>query len=68
MAELHLSFPAYSLCWINNHQMAVGGGGGTTKSGVKNKLVCQFVTVSEGLFHYPSILQHYKLFSIRIVS
>ncbi|CAA20297.2 Membrane glycoprotein spo14 [Schizosaccharomyces pombe] len=38
MAELHLSFPAYSLCWINNHQMAVGGGGGTTKSGVKNKL------------------------------
>ncbi|EPX74406.1 GDP/GTP exchange factor [Schizosaccharomyces octosporus yFS286] len=33
-----LSFPAYTVCWMNKNLLAVGGGGGTTKSGIKNKL------------------------------
>ncbi|WBW70537.1 WD repeat protein Spo14 [Schizosaccharomyces osmophilus] len=39
MSQLkQLSFPAYAVCWMNKNLLAVGGGGGTTKSGIKNKL------------------------------
>ncbi|EPY54229.1 GDP/GTP exchange factor [Schizosaccharomyces cryophilus OY26] len=42
-----LSFPAYAVCWMNKNLLAVGGGGGTTKSGIKNKLQLFFYEETE---------------------
>lgn len=33
------SFPVYSIGFISDDKVAVGGGGGASKSGIKNKLV-----------------------------
>lgn len=37
------SFPVYSIGFISDDKVAVGGGGGASKSGIKNKLVRLYV-------------------------
>jgi hypothetical protein len=43
-----LDFPVYCLQFTKDHQLLIGGGGGTSKSGVKNKLAsksqCRYYT------------------------
>lgn len=34
------AFPVYSSAFLSENELVVGGGGGATKSGIKNKLVC----------------------------
>lgn len=33
------NFPVYSSAFLSPYELVLGGGGGTTKSGIKNKLV-----------------------------
>lgn len=36
------NFPVYSSAFLSPYELVLGGGGGTTKSGIKNKLVRTF--------------------------
>jgi prolactin regulatory element-binding protein len=33
-------FPVNSAAFLSEHELVLGGGGGASKSGVKNRLVC----------------------------
>lgn len=33
------AFPVYSSAFISEHELVLGGGGGQSKTGIKNKLV-----------------------------
>lgn len=34
------AFPVYSSAFLSDNELVLGGGGGASRSGIKNKLVC----------------------------